>query len=237
MYKIAEPHRPVNIFIGMLFSMVTGLLLILVVVHQLTKIPFANFTADPAATFNFNPFFGYVSNLGIIFWGMCVSVCFLSAAILNARRDQAKNAAFLMSFGALTAVLMLDDLFMIHESLGPNYLNISEKWFLIAYGLYASGCFYHFRAIIFNNSKKLLILAMAAFGSSIMIDQVSSNFYMSGEYLFEDGLKLIGISSWLCYFLDFSFRKIVLIHSMVFEPKSREQMFKEVRWNYQFGHN
>lgn len=213
MYKLAEPQRPVNIFIGALYACVGMLLVLLVVLHGVTKIPFASFTADPAATFGFSPIYGYISNLGILMWSLCVSVCFFSAAVLNIRKDQRGNVAFLTCFGILTSILMFDDLFMFHESVAPWYFNVPEKVVLAFYGIYATGCFYHFRKIIFTRESGLFALSVAALGMSVVIDQFSSRYYIPGEYLFEDGLKFVGIASWLSYFVSYSFAQIMAIVS------------------------
>jgi len=208
MYKMSEPQRSVKLFIAGLFAVVGVLLAVLLAVHCLTKIPFMKFTADPATVFGYNPLFGYISNLGIILWAACVGVCFLSAGILNAHKGEGQSVRFLLAFGGLTVILMLDDLFMFHESLAPNYLNISEKWVILAYGVYTMFCFYHFRRLILNNDFRFLIFAMAALGSSVVVDQISSRFYFPGEYFVEDGLKFIGIAAWLSYFVEFSSDKI-----------------------------
>lgn len=237
MYKLSDPEQPVNVSIGVMYAGVIGVLLTLVAVHQVTRIPFANFTADPAAMFDYNPLFGSISHLGILLWGACASVCFLSAAVLNIHRNQKTNIAFLVNFGALTVVLMLDDLFMFHESIAPWYLSIPEKMVLAVYGLYAVGCFYHFRRTIMVSDTKFLILSIVTLGMSIVIDQISSRYYIPGEYLLEDGLKFIGIASWLAYFLKFSFGKImgmitpVEVHYKTIDKRAKTGLMHRVNFN------
>lgn len=211
MYKLADPQHSLKTAIIVLYSSVGLLLLLLLGIHHFTKIPFANFTADPAATFNYSPIYGYISNLGILLWCSCASVCFLSAAILNIRKDQRNNVLFLLNFGIVTTLLMLDDLFMFHESIAPWYLNIPEKAVLAFYGMYAAGCFYHFRKIVLESDLRFLAVAVVTFGMSVFIDQVSERYYITGEYLFEDGLKFIGIASWLAYFLQYSFSQLAAV--------------------------
>jgi hypothetical protein len=211
MYKMSQPQQPILVFIPVLYSFVGLLLIALVLVHCITGIPFAQFTADPAATFNYNSLFGCISNIGILLWCAAASVCFLSAAILNVRRDQGEMVKFLVCFGALTAVLMFDDLFMFHESIAPWYLHVPEKAVLILYGLYALYAFSHFRKIVLTNDIRFLVLAACAFGSSVLIDQISEIYYIPGEYLFEDGAKFVGIASWLAYFVDLSFHKVMVV--------------------------
>lgn len=211
MYKMSHPQQAIRIFIPVLYAFVGVLLMGLIAIHYLKNMPFANLTMDPASTFDYNPFYGYISNIGILFWCATASVSFLSAGILNARKDQKMVVRFLVCFGALTTVLMFDDLFMFHESLGPWYLHVPEKATLAMYGLYASFCFVYFRKIILGNKLRYLILSIAAFGFSVLIDQASDVVNIRGEYFLEDGAKLVGIASWLAYFVDFSFNKIMTV--------------------------
>ena len=236
MYKMSHPQQPILVFIPVLYSFVGLLLMALVLVHCMTGIPFAQFTADPAATFNYNSMFGYISNVGVLLWCATASVCFLSAAILNVRRDQGEMVKFLVCFGALTAVLMFDDLFMFHESIAPEYLHVPEKAVLIVYGLYALYSFSHFRKIVLTNDIRFLVLAACAFGFSVLIDQVSDRFYLPGEYLFEDGAKFIGIASWLAYFVNLSFHKVMAVVLGASIPVGRGRQSRAPR-NKEFMYN
>lgn len=211
MYKMSTPERPIRLFIPVLYSFVFVLLAVLVVVHHYTKIPFRMFTADPAASMSYHSFYGYISNIGILFWCSAATICILSAAILNLRKDQLETVRFLGWFGALTTLLMFDDLFMFHESIGPWYLNLPEKAMLVIYGMFATYCVVRFRHVILSNDIRYLILAFVGFGASVFMDQISERIYFPGEYLFEDGAKFIGIASWLVYFLNFSFNKIMAV--------------------------
>lgn len=236
MYKMSQPQQPILVFIPVLYSFVGLLLVALIWVHFVTGIPFAQFTADPAGTFNYNSMFGYISNIGILFWCATATVCFLSAATLNVRRDQGEMVKFLVCFGALTTVLMFDDLFMFHESIGPWYLHVPEKATLFLYGMYTLCSFYRFRRIILTNNLHYLFLAMAAFGFSVLIDQVAERYDIPGEYLFEDGAKFVGIASWLAYFVDLSFNKVMTALLVYSIPAVRGRRYKKAR-NKEFIYN
>lgn len=211
MYKMSTPERPIRVFIAAHYAFVAFLLLVLVAVHRATNIPFKMFTADPAASMDFHSFYGYISHIGILFWCAAATVCILSAAVLHLRKDQLETVRFLSCFGALTAVLMFDDLFMLHESIVPWYLHIPEKAVLAFYGAFAVYCLVRFRHVILSNDARYLVLSFAGFGVSVAIDQLSERIYLPGEYLFEDGAKFIGIASWLVYFVNFSFSKIMAV--------------------------
>lgn len=108
-----------------------------------TKIPISIFMKDPAViadsnalmgsnlNITINPFVGAVSNIGILLWCFSSSICFFSYVILKEHKKINNNqlnklANFLFYSGILTAFLLLDDLFLLHETVAPELLNISQ---------------------------------------------------------------------------------------------------------------
>lgn len=108
-----------------------------------TKIPISIFLKDPAViadsnalmgsnlNITINPFVGAVSNIGILLWCFSSSICFFSYVILKEHKKINNNqlnklANFLFYSGILTAFLLLDDLFLLHETVAPELLNISQ---------------------------------------------------------------------------------------------------------------
>ena len=83
----------------------------------LYDIPVYKFTADPTATLSAHPFTGLVSNIGIIFWCATVAICFFTFAIYRAS-NQDKISIFLLISAFLSLILLLDDLFLFHETHG-----------------------------------------------------------------------------------------------------------------------
>jgi hypothetical protein len=165
-----------------------------------TNIPASHMTRDPAAVFEFHPLLGVVSNVGILFWAAGATACILGASVLRQVSDDAPKAQFFLYFGILTAVLLLDDFFLIHEWLAPQYLGLSESVFYGVYGLLLFGGLVHFRAVIRSTSYLPLAMALFFFGASILVDLVWTS-PSEWQPFFEDSLKFIGIASWAGYFL------------------------------------
>ena len=132
-----------------------------------------------------------------------------SAALLNTWKNT-EHSRFLFFSGLLTLFFLLDDFFVIHESLRDYFgvpENLSYAVYLILLGFYLLT----FRKPILNKNIALLILAFAFLGGSATIDifQKLIIHEIPGYFFLEDGLKLIGITSWAGYFAYTAFQHIV----------------------------
>lgn len=177
---------------------------ILLIIGLQTKIPIGNLTRDPLALVGKPFYFGIVSQIGNLFWCSCAAICFFSAALLTKNKPKI-NSLYLLYAGFFTSFLLLDDLFLIHEDVFPNYLKISEK---IIYLIYVSFLIFYimkFKRVIVNTEFLPLLLAFFFFGFSVLVDKdliPISQYWLENEgvYLLEDGAKLLGIISWFIYF-------------------------------------
>lgn len=114
-------------------------------------------------------------------------------------------SSFYFTSGAITFLLLIDDLFLIHEVVFPKYLKIPEE---VAFSVYTILIFLYllkFKQTIQNTEFLPLILAFAFFGFSVIADSSLISIPQSwlenqGQYLLEDGAKLTGIISWYIYF-------------------------------------
>jgi hypothetical protein len=168
-------------------------------VHAVTQAPIPILTRDPAATFDAPPYVGMLSNATMLVWTAAATICLFAAGAT--RSDQAVRR-FLFFAGLFTAVLLLDDLYMIHEVLAPEYLGIPEK---VVYVIYAMAAFFwlsKYRNVIRATDYRLLMLALFFLGSSVGIDILDSRgwFPIDSPYLLEDGAKIAGVIFWLAYF-------------------------------------
>jgi hypothetical protein len=133
----------------------------------------------------------------------------------------AGRAAFLRSAGAVTSLLALDDLFMIHDGLGPNVLGIPGLWFYGVYGAATLGVFVVHRGVIWQSDYLVLAVGLAFLAGSMVFDAVHgvdllrsvSDRAVGVGYLFEDGLKLLGIGGWFAYFARLSFLSLVAVEN------------------------
>lgn len=205
-----------SIFIN-IYTPILLFLLLVICLHIATGIPISKFTRDPAAIAHINPFFGMVSNIGILLWCAASSICFFSSTIIrkyNHKIDLYKErelSNFLMIAGFITLIILLDDLFLFHELVFPIFLNIPGRVLFASYAMILSWYFFQFRKIIIKTEWIFLFVSLLFFGISITIDLLRDvldiSFYQ--EHLFEDGFKLLGIFSWLSYFISVSFNVLL----------------------------
>jgi hypothetical protein len=165
-----------------------------------TGIPIAQFTRDPAAITGTPPFYGLLSNLGIVLWAGTTTLCFFCAHLLRRVGAPASRTAFFLTGGCLTLLLLVDDLFLMHEYAASRYLFLSELVVYAVYALLGLSWFVYFRTTILQQEPVVLLLACSFFALSIMVDlpfpgKKVTNMLM----LLEDGTKWLGIVSWLEY--------------------------------------
>lgn len=169
----------------------------------------ASLIRDPAALSGGRFYYGFVSNLGVILWCATASVCLFRGAELLGRPAQRATAVFMLSAGLFTAVVLLDDFFMLHEEVIPTYLHIPEKAVLLAYALMLA--FYlalNWRLLLAADAP-LLALALGFFALSNLVDMTfTHSFYMttrgeevSRDVIVEEGAKFVGISAWTTFHL------------------------------------
>ena len=197
-----------------IYTPILFFILLVIFLNFVTGIPISQFTRDPAAIANINPFFGFVSNIGILLWCATASICFFSSTIIrkyNQQIDVYKGrefSNFLMIAGFFTLLILLDDLFLFHELVFPIFLNIPGKFLFASYAIILLWYFFRFKNIIIKTKLTFLFLSLLCFGISIIIDVLRDRLDISiyQAHLFEDGFKLLGIFSWLSYFVTVSFK-------------------------------
>lgn len=161
-------------------------------------IPISSLTRDVTTVTGSSFYVGLLSSLGIMGWSASTAICFFGASLLIHKPHHAPQFLFLLCSGLLCLVLAVDDAFLLHEEVFPNYLNISQNTVFVLYFLVIAGYLMYFWPYILTTDYFLLIVAFLFLGSSLLVDLVSPN---SGAWLFiEDGLKFFGIVFWLGYF-------------------------------------
>lgn len=139
-----------------------------------------------------------MSNIGAVVWSFSAAICLFSYTLLRTRQESRDVAGFLLFGGCISLVLLLDDLFMLHEQFYPRYFGVGEK---IVFSFYAAlNLFYlaKFRTLIIESDFVLLLLALFFFALSMLLDLLPETSHPWYD-LFEDGLKLFGIVSWFAY--------------------------------------
>src|SRR5690606_17216979 len=89
-------------------------------------IPIRKLVVDPVQTFNGRFFVGFLSNLTILVWAIGAYVTLFTWRIVKAVKGPQEWQRFFFLAGSFTVVLMLDDFFLIHEQVFPEYFLLSK---------------------------------------------------------------------------------------------------------------
>lgn len=185
-----------------------------------TSISVYELVADPNAVANTPPYTGIVSTLGILFLCGAVSICFFSAYLVKiANKSDKKWRLFLQASGYFVLLLLVDDLFQIHENFSTLLFGAEANISLfnrklqnlletIVFGFYGSLLvfyIFYFRKLIYRTDFLSLILTFCFFGMSATIDILFEN--IKGEMILEEGFKLLGIISLFTYYTRVCYQK------------------------------
>jgi hypothetical protein len=180
------------------YLILVGILLGVWLISMQHGIPVQHFTGDPSKVFETHPFIGFLSNIGILFWCGTATICFFTFSLIGKELPLMKRRFILFS-GLFTLFLLIDDLFMFHEEVFPFIFHTSHKRIMAAYVLLALGFLFFFRKTIFENHFPVFLLAGFFLGGSVVMDMLFPNEGL--QHLFEDGFKLLGIFTWMIYFI------------------------------------
>jgi len=178
----------------------------------------AFFLRDVVATGKLPFFAGFVSQLGGILWSAALAICLFGWIMMQRRPGEfTSSKRFLLQGSLLTGLLLLDDIFLFHEEVAPEYLHISEPIVFAVYMVVGI-------VFVFSNWKEILsseyIILMIAFGmfaTSIFLDALPLDsfhlryFWEQLELFLEDGFKFAGIATWLTYFARYAMTRFELI--------------------------
>lgn len=135
---------------------------------------------------------GFLSNAGVLTWGTGAVLALGAAWLL--RRHSAAAAAATLGFGAIvTAVLALDDMYLVHDYVAPRFLGLTAGQ-LAFYALYAAlgGAFLlRLRRHPAGRTTPLFLAAGALLVVSAGLDLAYEESYVA-----EDSFKLLGIVTW-----------------------------------------
>jgi hypothetical protein len=203
--EIVLPMRKIRPYILIAAVFAFLVLAFVVAVYYSLKVPMSDLTRDPVQLLNGRPYIGMLSNIGIILWSGTAGVLLFSAVTLKGKRDR----LFLLLAFAFTLVLLLDDLFLMHDMVFPQDLHISE-YFL--YGFYALLALllviFYTRYILQKTPFILLFIAFFLFAFSISVDTIVKYTDIKHGFFMEDGSKFIGIVCWMVYFTSIAYRKV-----------------------------
>jgi len=164
-------------------------------------------TRDITAIAKINPLSGILSNFGIILWCSAASVCFFSAMAI--RNTKSKDSFwFLFYSGLLSAYLLFDDFFQLHEILAGDHVGIREIYSYMAIGMAVLIYLFIFRRNIWRTNFSFLLLSFIFLASSISIDVFQSMLMPRighWEFFIEEAFKWLGIACWCSYYVQTSY--------------------------------
>lgn len=156
---------------------------------------------DPAAVRGRPFYLGFVSNVGAVLWAAAASVFLFSGWVHRSAGGDAQWGRFLLCSGLFVGLLGLDDLFMLHDQVFPNYLAIKQLVVVAGCAVLALLYVAHFAPVLRQTAYPVFAAAMAMLAASAALDQVQDHFPIEflGRGFLEDALKLLGIGTWLSY--------------------------------------
>lgn len=151
-------------------------------------------------------------------WTFAGAACLLAGGVffLSHRRGGARfpvlqdAAPYYFSAGLLSAMFAVDDMYLVHEAVGPHF-GVEEKYVLAAYALSAAlfvACF--FRRIL-SFSPFFFLAAIALLAGSMAVDVANDLFGLGASYEVEDSAKFLGIAAWAAYFFRSACRELAAL--------------------------
>jgi len=165
------------------------------------EIPFHHTMGDPANVTGWPFYLGFVSNVGALLWAAAASIFLFSFYVHRSSGGDAEWGRFLLCSGLFVGLLGLDDLFMLHEQVFPNYLSVSQSLVVASYAGLAALYVARFAALIAQTAYPVFVAAIAMLAASAALDQIQDHFSIAftGAGFCEDAAKLLGIGTWLSY--------------------------------------
>lgn len=215
MSRISQIRFPVFLYIAGFVILALGL-----AASQAFDIPMRHLLGDPAQITGSEFYVGILSNLTVITWAAGAYVALYTWSLLSRVGAETEWIRFFKLGGLLTLVLMLDDLFMFHESIFPDYLflphltglNPNEKILFGIYGLFTIYYIYSSRHTFEKTPWIHFAVALGFFATSFLIDRGIGKYLVpnrTARILVEDGSKFLGTIGWSWFYVSVG-RQILL---------------------------
>ena len=90
-------------------------LLLLIGIFDVFGVQMTKLSRDPLQRLHLPVYLGLLSYLGVLAWCAATSVMLFSTFLIRHSHPDSLSARFLVWMGILAAMLLLDDLFMVHD--------------------------------------------------------------------------------------------------------------------------
>ena len=141
---------------------------------------------------------GLISNLGYLLWIATAAIA-LFTAYATPTYNQYKLKDLLLCGGWFSFILCIDDMFLLHD----RY--IGQTFLYVVYAIFAFLIVFKFRDQLLKNGGEIFILAATLLAFSVLTDKFQRDIadIMPIKYetiqLFEEGVKFLGITTWLYF--------------------------------------
>jgi hypothetical protein len=180
-----------------LYLSIIAVLAILPIAARLENVPVSEFMRDVFSIAEIPVYSGIASNLGVFLW--CAGAAIGSFAALLVGGGEPTLRRFLAASAGISAIFMIDDFFMVHEWLVPRFLGWPEEAAYLVYGGVFALYVIAYRRSIRSLAPGLFVIAAAVLALSVGIDLVHEEEESPWGYYVEDGIKLLGVASWLAF--------------------------------------
>jgi hypothetical protein len=157
---------------------------------------------DPAQVMVYPVYIGLVSNIGVLFWSAAAAISMFTGFVMRIVKKDIESGEFFFLAGLLSSVFLVDDFFMIHDIVFPDYLGINDHFIYLIYFLILLVIFLRHRSFLLKRSPySILITSFALMGVSAVIDME----FLPGGIDVEDAFKIFGIVAYSTYMVSTSF--------------------------------
>ncbi len=140
---------------------------------------------------------GWISNFGAVVWSAALAASGL-ALLGTWPRATTTDRRFLASSFLFTGILLVDDLYMVHDLIGPLYLGIPELAGLATLGVAGfTWLAINLPRLLRDPDLPILLLACVFFGIALVLDVFDQRLQAGSER--EEGGKLVGILCWAAF--------------------------------------
>lgn len=187
------------------YAVTTAILSVVIYIGMEYNIELDHFTQDPVTVMDAPFYLGFFSHFGILFWCGTAILCFYTRIILRNTSTDSEQLKFLFYSGLLTSLLLFDDLFLLHEDVFPEFLNLNKGTVYLVYVNIIILYLLLFRREILNSEFIILMVASMLIAISQFVDMLPMP--IPEDSFLEDAVKLFGIVTWFIYYARYCFQR------------------------------
>ena len=155
------------------------------------RVPIEDLLLDPSVVGGGHWYGGLVTSIGVVVWTVA-SVAAFGAGYISWLVGRIGVSATMIAAGAITAVLLLDDLFLLHSSVVPDVTGLPKLGLVVIEAAAVVAWVISCKGELSRTRWELLLAAGFGFSVSLIADQ-QLDADVVGALLVEDGAKLLGV--------------------------------------------